>query len=368
MTELREGSIRGTVTAEGGPASDAWLVASRGEIQSLARDWEVGPILADVDGSFTLDGLGEGSWAVRAFRADGGEASVGGVELGSDITLDLAANGSVAGRVHLPDGSAPTYFEIEMRAKIGKSRRQASFYRSDGAFELAGLAAGDWQLEVRSESGSASLAIELAAGQDIADLDVELEPRVTITGRAVDSRSGEPVDSVEIGLQQGGFGRRVRPSEDGGFELACVPPGRVQLVITPRDLRTGSVRFQFWYVDVEPEPSVQDIGEVPLAGRERGPGEIAGTLGFELTIVGFSGNGSTIDEQHVEVSKITAGGPAAAAGLRVGDVITSFDGASVEGRRAMHAHQYMKVTAKDSVTLVRSDGSELTIVAVSAGQ
>jgi hypothetical protein len=50
--------------------------------------------------------------------------------------------------------------------------------------------------------------------------------------------------------------------------------------------------------------------------------------------------------------------------LRVGDVITRFDGASVEGRRAAHIGVYLrKLAAGAEVELERRGDSKLTIVA-----
>lgn len=362
--EARHGSIRGTVTAEGGPVDDAWVVAGRGSIDALVDGWEIGPILCDVDGSFVLDDLGEGSWAIRAYRKEGGgEASVGGVELGATVELELAATASVAGRVRHRDGSAPEQFEID--AVSGDRRREHSYYRSDGAFELAKLPAGSWTLTVVADSGSAEQQVELAAGQQITDLQIELDPRVTIRGRLVDSRTGAAVTSVEIGHQSsGGFDRRSKPDADGNFELEGVPPGRVELWVTPRDFRSATYSMQGVVLDLADEPLVQDVGELPLAGGKLEPGQSPGELGFEYRIAGFDQNLERVDEWHIEVTKLTRGGPAELAGLRVGDVITSIDGASVEGRRAGHTGIYLrKLAAGDEIAIERRDAATITVVA-----
>lgn len=262
VTETKRGSIRGTVSAEGGPADDAWVVAGRASIESLVADWEVGPVLCDLDGRFTLDGLGEGTWAVRAFREDGGEASRGALELGADIQLELVASASVAGRVQFADGSVPDHFEI--LARSGKHRRKHQFYRSEGAYELAELAPGTWTLQVTTNSGSGALALDLSAGEQ-AENDIELEPRVTIRGRAVDSKTGAPVSSVAIAVNQpNGYRQQARFEDDGSFELEGVAPGRVELVVTPRDWRNGAYKMQLPIIQVAAEPAVQDIGELPL--------------------------------------------------------------------------------------------------------
>ncbi len=363
VTEVAVGAIRGTVESEGGPATDAWVVASRGSVDSLIDDWEIGPVLCDVDGSFTFDGLGEGTWAVRAFRREGGEASVGGVELGSTVVLELGATASLAGRVYMPNGSPPTQFEL--LAESEGRRRRAQFFRSEGEFELVELPAGKWRLSFTANIGSAELSVALEAGQQVDDLDVELEPRVSIRGRAVDSRSGEPVTGVTIRVKSGSaFSRAVQPDEDGRFELSGVPPGRVPLDVFPRNWGDRTYGMQFPFIDVATEPAVQDVGDVLLAGSSLEPGETPGDLGFVIELRGYSDDGATVDEQYVVVAKVRADGPAAAAGLQIGDVLTAFDGFSIEGRRAAHASRYLKVAAGDTVVLSRRDADEVTIVAV----
>ncbi|MFO7562112.1 MAG: carboxypeptidase regulatory-like domain-containing protein [Enhygromyxa sp.] len=366
--EARRGSIRGTVTTAGGPVDDAWIVAGRGPSDALVRDWEVGPVLCDLDGSFELDSLGEGTWAIRAYRRDGdGEASLDGVELGASVELPLAETASVVGRVGHRDGSAPEHFEIEARSS--ERRRSHAFYRSEGAFELAGLSAGTWTLRIVAESGAAELELELVAGQRLVGLEVELEPRVTILGRAVDSRTKAPVTSVEITHQYSrGFRRKARPSEDGKFELAGLPPGRVELIVSPRDWRSASYSLQVPVIELAAEPLVQDIGELELVGGELEPGQSPGELGFEFRISGGSEGLEGADDWQVEVTKLRLGGPAEVAGLRVGDVITRFDGASVEGRQARGMGIYMrKVAAGAKITIERRDDTKLSIVAAPSG-
>jgi hypothetical protein len=293
-TELQRGSIRGMVSAEGGPVDDAWVVAGRGSIDSLVHEWEVGPVLCDLDGNFTLDSLGEGTWAIRAFRRQGGEASAANVELGATVELELAETASIAGQVLHEDGSVPAHFEIQ--ATSGDRRREHSYYRSEGVFELAKLQAGSWKLMVVAESGS-------------------------------------------------------------------------ELVITPRDWNNRTYSMQSLVLDVTPRPLVQEVGDLPLAGGKLEPGQSPGELGFDFQIVGFGLGLEHVDERHVQVTKIVANGPAAAAGLQMGDVITSIDGASVEGRRASSMGIYMHtLAAGEEIVIERRDASKLTMVATAASE
>ena len=102
-------------------------------------------------------------------------------------------------------------------ASSGERRRNHSFYRSDGAFELAELSAGTWKLIVLAESGSAEVEVALDEGQQLTDFTIELEPRVTIRGRAVDSRTGAAVSTVER-LSKSALAKHVE-------ETGELPPG-----------------------------------------------------------------------------------------------------------------------------------------------
>ena len=218
---------------------------------------------------------------------------------------------------------------------------------------------------VVAESGSAELELELDAGQQVTELTIELDPRVTIRGRAVDSRTSEAVSTVQISYQySSGFRRQTVPDKLGNFELEGVPPGRVELIITPRDYRNAPHSIQAVVLDLAAEPLVQDVGDVPLAGGKLEPDQSPGELGFEFAIVGFDRGLEHVDERHVAVTKVVPGGPADAAGLREGDVITRFDGASIEGRHAAHIGAYLRrVAAGAAIELERRGTSSLTIVA-----
>jgi protocatechuate 3,4-dioxygenase beta subunit len=363
VTEARVGSIRGRVRAEGGPAEDAWVVAGRGSVDDLIHDWEVGPILCDLEGRFELGELGEGSWAVRAFRSDGSEASVGGVELGAIVELELAASASLAGRVSFRDGSTPEQFELT--ASSGDRRRSATFYRSEGEFDLAGLPAGKWTLKAVSTAGSGELTVELGVGEQLTDLVLELETRVAIRGRLVDSRTGEPVRSVELTIQESRkFRRNATHGKDGAFEFDGLTPGRVEIWVFPRVWRGAPYPLQSMILDVAAEPSVQDVGDLPVAGGQRRPGQTPGQLGFESRIAGHGPDLARADSWRIEVTEVTRNGPADLAGLRVGDVITSIDGASVEGRHARAMGIYTrKVVAGATVVVERRGTAKIEIVA-----
>jgi hypothetical protein len=356
------GSISGIVTEAGGPAGEAWVVAGRG--QTEGDGYEVGPVLCEQDGRFTLADLPGGTWKLRAYREGGGQAIESGVALGESVRLDLESPASLFGHVRFADGSAPEQFEVSLSPANGEPAIALSFYRSEGRFEFEDVPAGRYTVEVDAGSGQAREKVELASGERT-ELELELERRITVTGRLVDANTKAGVSALEIQVHRRGRAatRTIRPDRDGNFVLDNVPVGPVELGLTPRNWENPSYSMQFVWITTADGQAEQNIGDVLVVGRRRARGESKGDVGFDFELDGRLGDSDKFGKVSVRVKAVDQGGPAQAAGLREGDVITAVDGVSVVGGDARRMNLLIQVAAGASVTLDRSSGGAVTIVA-----
>jgi hypothetical protein len=356
------GRISGIVTEASGPAGEAWVVAGRG--QAEGDGYEVGPVLCEQDGRFTLSDLPAGTWRLRAYREGGGQAIESGVALGESVRLDLDSPASLFGHVRFADGSAPEHFEVSLSPAHGESPITLSFYRSEGRFEFEDVPAGRYTVEVDAGSGQASEKLALASGERT-ELEFVLERRITVTGRLVDANTKVGVSALEIQVHRRGRAttRTVRPDRDGNFVLDNVPVGAVELGLTPRSWENPSYAMQFVWITTAAGQAEQNLGDVLVVGRRRARGESKGDVGFDFEFDGRLGDSDKFGEVSVRVKAVDGGGPAQAAGLREGDVITAVDGVSVVGGDARRMGLLIQVAAGASLTLDRASGGPVTIVA-----
>lgn len=352
------GSITGIVTEAGGPAGEAWVVAGNGQGED-----ETSPVLCEQDGRFTITNLPEGTYSVRAYRDGGGQAIARDIEIGESVRLDLEAAGSLAGHVRFADGTTPEHFLVELRPADAGPVIALSFYRSEGRFEFESLPAGRYAVEVDAGSGQASETIELESGER-GELEFVLDRRVTVTGRLVDAYSQAGVSALLVQVQPRGRSatRTVQPDREGRFVLTNVPIGTIHLVMSPKSWESQTYPLQLTWIITTDSPAEQDIGDVLVAGRRYRPGERKGDVGFDYEFDGRL-DPEQFQSVQVRVSAVDRDGPAAAAGLRVGDVITSVDGISVRGGGAQLMKYHVAVAAGATLLLERAEGGQVSIVA-----
>ena len=384
VVEAGSGVIEGRVIAsDGSPVSDAYVNAEtqadgRGAnlvtLRELAR-WasRSAPVLSESDGSFTLTGLGEGPFLVHAHRRGGGEAFVEDVAVGASVELVLAEAGSLAGELRLAGKATPERFEIRVTNEDGL-RRQDSFFRTEGQWRLVELPPGVYKITAITTEATGDLKdVELTEGQAREGLVIELETRLTLRGRLVDGSTGDPVAGMEVTagryLAGGGYGfapaqagelRHVSDA-NGRFELDGVTNGATQLVIMPRS-EDASARYSLVVIalDLPAEPLSQDIGEIEIVGQRLGKDDAPGDLG--LTIAKNPPD-TPPEERQLVVESVRPGGPAAAAGLDVGDRIIAVDGVDVRGRGFGNWAALRQAPVGTTVTLELANGSDVSVVA-----
>ena len=378
--EAKGAEIRGKVVdADGGPVSDAFISATR-ESDSATKsagsnvrasrwgNWDLQPVLTDADGGFTIDNLTVGTYTVHARRKGGGEGFAEGVATESEAVITIESTGSLSGTVTASAGP-PEEFTVTLRERESAVWRSDTFFRTGGAFSFDELSAGTYELTVEAGEGSAKVEESLGDGEERDDVKIELVGRVTVRGRLVDLDSGEPISGmrVHIGPSSGGMffggggGERKEVSDaNGEFEVANAPSGEVQLFISTQNWGgTNDYSGASMMRTLAAKPATQDIGEITLVKKRLTDQEKSGDLGFKL-------RDAAPDEEwakrELKVAFVRPGGPAAAAGLKAGDVITSVNGHDVTGEATYKYWALTRAKPGEAVTFGLASGSSVKVV------
>lgn len=378
VVERRGRSLAGVVRdAGGGPVADAFVDVAR-ESDSATRSASAAadtgrwsgldntPHLTDLDGRFTADDLGDGTYTVRAHRRGGGEAIAEHVVAGTDLVLTIAETGRLAGLVRSPAGPPPDEFSLDLRDPATGFRRSDTFFRTAGAWSLAELPAGHYRLSVSAPTGAGALELDLAAGQETTGVRIELAPRVRVRGTLVDFE-GRPAAGlrVAIGAQSGsawGFGGEARENVSdaaGRFEVPNAPSGAAQVLVSPTtDL--GEFDYVVQLRTIPATAPTVDVGSIVVPRRRLRPGDTAGELGYRLK---DPVPGEDPAQRRLQVAVVRPGGPAALAGLLPGDEILAVDGHSLAGTLGSLHTSLTRVPVGTVVTLTLARGAALAITA-----
>ena len=352
LVESQGGRITGVVRGEGGePIADAFVEATRESDSAAASEgrnrrrarwgsWMRQPVLTDEDGRFELTDLAEqGVYSVYANRKGGGEATAEHVAAGSDVELSIAQTGVLAGVVTLSGGGSPERFQISARAKEAGIWERDQFLRTEGQWELTNLPAGTYEVSVSASEGNDKASVELPEGGEKTNIELNLVARVTIKGTLVDGQTGKPVPGMMVTIQDetgAGFRFSGRNKADapnisgteGKFVVEDAPTGKVSLMVMAPGFTDNDYGWTVLQRRFPTEPSVQDIGTLELMSRRIDRGKEPGDLGFKLK---ERDPGTEPEDARSVVAFVRPGGPAAKAGLKVGDQIVQIDGQRIDG-------------------------------------
>lgn len=197
------------------------------------------------DGSFTLGGLSPGDLRLMFMKQ---EEFIQEMRTATapedDLVVELPAGGRIRGRVVEKDSRKPiTSFRVGVsgaRSGGGMIRmgptQQRQFDSEDGSFTLDDVPAGATTLVVTAPGYVESRAnVEVAASKTVADVEVELDRGVRLTGR-VTGPNGAPLSdvSVSIGSQPAiplppGMGTRATTNADGEYTIESLEAGPQQV-------------------------------------------------------------------------------------------------------------------------------------------
>jgi hypothetical protein len=324
--EAKDGVIRGTVIgSDNKPAADAWVTARREDKDIPAKFSEFAmysasePVLTNADGKFVIDKLRKGTYTVTADGPRGGSrGEKAGVATGDNITITLAPLGTLSG--HLRARAAPiTAYDITCRGPAGRVDRHVE--TQDGAYSLEHLAPGHYDCSAEADAGTANGQTEVPTGT--ATLELSLVPWASLAGTVVNVLTGAPIaglvpvatsanDSGKS-MAQALFGNGPVTDPTGKFTIDRVGAGSGSLAVFAKtDITKPLATKPFTAVDGQQV----DLGTIKVIPPRTGD---AGTLGM----------GTEVKDGALIVTLVSPGGPAAAAGVVVGDVITAIDGKSI---------------------------------------
>lgn len=272
VVEGEHGSLHGRVVdAQGNPVENVFVEAQRrggeGEHDDANRKLDhtdfgsLEPVLVDADGRFTIGKLAEGRYAVRAFRRGGGDAIAQDVALGSDVTLTMKDDASIAGVV----AGAPDRFTVTATSKEDSHARTESFFRTVGAFTLRDLPPGAYDIGVEATEGIGVATVTLAPGARQEDLRIELRGFGKARG-VVLGPDGKPIAHVGIvampKMGEPGSTTSFLSDAAGRFEMERVTPGKTRIHFFSEVSRGKGID-----VDIV-SGSIVDVGTVQLEQRK----------------------------------------------------------------------------------------------------
>ncbi len=346
--EARDGVIRGEVIgSDRQPAADVWVTARRERAKSTTTTVTVGggdgdsdsdddgelfawtspPVLTGADGKFSIDRLKHGTYTVIADGPRGGSrAEKAAVKTGDSITIELQPLGTLTG--HVARGGAPvTEYDLTCRGPAGPIDREVA--AADGAYSLEHLAPGPYDCKASSDAGTASGKVDVPAGA--AQLELVLIPWASLTGVVISMFSGAPVPGLTAITSMDGkamvaamTGTGPVTDATGRFDVEQVGAGSGSLMVMSAS--------GFTPLATRPYTATQgqrvDLGTIKVVPPRQGD---AGTLGMTVAAV----------DNVLSVTAVKAGGPAEAAGVQVGDKITTIDGQAVSVLGAQQSAQFL---------------------------
>lgn len=259
------GVIEGAVTGDGAPVEGVEVTATYAGDTS-AR-W-VSPVTAvtGADGTYRLGGLeaGEyvvdfsdfdGPWAQQFWqdtseRAEAALLDVNPGDLVEGIDATLSAGGAISGTLTelSADGSVPSqaYLDVLRKDASGAWQRVTSEQAdASGAYEVSGLAAGEYTVVSYGSSsgnwattyyggvyfGDEAMVAAVAPEQEVADVDIQTVPGVSISGSVIDEAGGPAPGAFAQVLLERAPGVWAQPDlfggagDDIGYRLGGLPPG-----------------------------------------------------------------------------------------------------------------------------------------------
>lgn len=331
--EARDGVIRGLVVdATGKPVGDAWVTPHfklektvtvvKADLEDLSSFGPRGDaVLTGPDGRFVADRLRRGTYRLEVEGPRGASrATKKDVKTGDTVTITLEALGTLSGRVTM--GTTPvTPYDLSCTTPTKRFEGDGGrrFANPDGGYHLERLSPGEYTCHVNATAGQATGKVTIASGP--ATLDMTLVPWGSITGK-VTSIDGKPMaglmvtvtgENMDKDMFRGVLSGKAPTTDDSGrFLVEKVPAGKVEVIVFSKDAAFQVLAKKELTVAAGQRVDAGTIKVVPQRTDD------AGTLGFS----------TAIDDDKLMVGVVKDDGPAAA-GVAMGDRITSIDGKPV---------------------------------------
>jgi len=324
--EARDGIIRGVVLGpDRKPTGDAWVTAHHtrehtdsGDDDAPRRRWGgSAPVLTNAEGQFTIGKLERGTYDLVVQGPRGAtHAEKPGVKTGDSTTIQLLSLGTLAGKVTAA-GAPVAKYDIECKSDNGT--REQHVEAKDGAYQLDHMTPGAYRCEVDSDVGTVTAKLDIGASP--MQRDFALTRWASLTGTVVSALDRKPVAGVlvfagtdysERRFMTAIAGTAPKTDANGRFIVEHVGVGKGKAVVMPNEgfqpLGTRDYTVA--------EGQRVDIGTIEIVPPRTGD---AGTFGLS----------TSVDSGNLVVASVKEGGPAATAGVQVGDRITAINGRDV---------------------------------------
>lgn len=280
------GVIEGAVTG-GGAAVEGLEVTATYAGDTTERWVEPVTAVTAADGTYRLGGLEAGEYVVEFSDFDGpwaqqfwqdtserAAATLLGVNPGdviAGIDATLSAGGAISGTLTElgADGSAPSpaYLDVLRKDASGEWQRVTSDQAdAAGAYEVSGLAAGEYTVVSYGSSsgnwattyyggvyfGDEAAVAAVSAEQEVAGVDIETVPGVSISGSVIDEAGGPATGAFAQVLLERAPGVWAEPELFGGagddisYRLGGLPPGDYIVKFEDSSGASGPYVTQYW--------------------------------------------------------------------------------------------------------------------------
>ncbi len=369
MDEVANGFGAGLGVSKG-PNTQLPEPLGREMARKIAPAYALPAVLSDAQGRFTIENTWRARYTVTAQAARGQlVARYENVSPAEPLEITLQP----VGGVHVQLGGAPPGGGLSVLVEGPETRRVQLRGTTDVVIDR--LTPGHWRLVVEAPGGVASGDVDVVAGETI-ETELELAGWASVTGTIVDRRTRKPIggmqamierklqsadEVMEMGMEsmallQGGGKHPV--DGEGRFEIGRLAPGpvTVDFVAVP----SLEVQAQLRVSDLK-AAEVRDVGEVVGLVLDDVPKEERGWFGVRTNDEGSPGQPAPL-----VVSDVEPGSPAAAAGVRNGDIVLRIDDAEVAELGAevvnnLISRRHVRIGDTREVLLRRVDGSTHTV-------
>lgn len=276
--------LRGRIVApDRTPIAGAQIEATSYETAQVSR----GQGVSNADGYFEICDLAEGTFMVIARAKNFSDQRLTRVKLSDpDIQIVMARQGGVMGEVvSRSDGSVVTSFFASVRAvapgstSYGRAVAASKFENPDGRFELSGLEAGSYVMQVEAPGFAPTYSDSFIVNQGIVtpDVRVELGQGGSISGRLVDAVTGQPIEGALVATLDNGYvenpftqmlgalvprtttDKKARTDSDGSFRLDLITATTYQLQIDHEGYTRKTIKDL-----IVVEGQTRDLGSIRL--------------------------------------------------------------------------------------------------------
>lgn len=341
-------SISGSVVYDsGGGVSDATVrVVEMQATGGTEFPWWQKPLstFTDVEGHFIINGLAPGKYALQGKTLDGGEGLAYDVSAGStSVVLRLARPASINGTLSGFDTQPVVYaLPLDGPHDLIPGAIEAQ------TFQIRGVRPGRYLLDVQTPYEGDAVIVTVSP-EKTTNVNMKAHGRARIEGTITDYRTQQPiagaachavmaVDEVQ-GVTNWDPLLAPKSGSDGRFVLDPAPAGSVGVFCEPGDPRLSQASGNLII-------SAGGLGHISLKSVASGV---------------RSDTGISFDWHYVipRVISTASPSPAAAAGIRAGDVVVSVDGKSVEGLNAVSVEALIESHSPGTqVSLVLARGTE----------